>query len=231
VGADLLTIIPSRGRPTVVPVLAQTFRDTCVTDWQLVFAVDENDPDLPLYAHAVRAEPRVDLFINKGTPTMVGALNAAAAHYLPSYPQAIAFLGDDHRPRTVGWDAAYLETLAINGIGFVYGNDLLQGEKIPTQIAMSPRIPRELGHMAPDVLTHLFVDNYWLDLGRGAGCITYLPGVIVEHVHPFAGKAQLDEGYHRVNAPSMYQRDAATYVVYADRDLLADIEAVKEMRA
>ncbi len=47
------------------------------------------------------------------------------------------------------------------------------------------------------------VDNYWRDLGTAAGCLTYLPDAIVEHLHPSAGKAALDEGYGRVNAPEM----------------------------
>jgi len=214
-GAELLTIIPSRSRPTVVPILADVFRETCIGDWQLVFAVDENDPDLPLYAAACRNQHRIDLFVNRGTKTMVGALNAAAAHYLDGWPLAVAFMGDDHRPRTRGWDRWYLDALREMGTGFVYGNDLLQGERLCTQVAMTANIPRALGHMAPSTLTHLFVDNYWRDLGTAVGRLRYLNDVHVEHVHPFAGKGLMDDGYLRVNAPSMYQRDASAYAAYA----------------
>jgi hypothetical protein len=141
-------------------------------------------------------------------------------------------MGDDHRPRTQGWDVAYVQALrAMGSTGIVYGNDLLQGQNIPTQVAMTSDIVQALGYMAPDSLTHLFVDNYWKDLGVGAGCLTYLADVIVEHLHPFAGKALMDEGYHRVNAPSMYATDQGAYTAYVQGQLLADIRTVREVRA
>jgi len=231
-GADLLALVPSRGRPTVVPILADIFRTTCTTDWHLVFAVDEQDEDLPLYTAAISREPRTQLYINRDGATMVAALNAAARHHLDSWPQAVAFMGDDHRPRTQGWDRDYLDALREMGTGMVYGNDLLQGEKIPTQIAMTANIPRTLGHMCPSTLTHLFVDNYWRDLGTAVGCLRYLPDTIVEHLHPFAGKAGMDEGYHRVNAPSMYHRDAFAYRTYVETgQLAADTLKIKGIRS
>lgn len=235
-GADLLVIVPTRSRPGAIAELTEAFRNTCTSDTRLVAAVDQTDPELPAYSAIVRSAANIDLWVNQGTPTMVGALNSAAAFFLKTaFPYAVGFMGDDHRPRTKGWDRSYLETLREMGTGLVYGNDLLQGERIPTQVAMTADIPRALGHIAPTRLTHLFVDNYWRDLGKGANCIRYLPDVIVEHVHPFAGKAAMDEGYHRVNARTMYQQDAAAYAEYIGKDyahghLLSDIEKVQELR-
>ena len=146
-------------------------------------------------------------------------------------PFAIGFMGDDHRPRTVGWDTAYLEALRELGSGIVYGNDLLQGERIPTQVAMTTDIVRELGFMAPPVLKHLYVDNFWRDLGTAAGCLRYLSNVVVEHMHPIAGKAPWDDGYARVNAPTMYSGDANAYAKWAAMDLAAAVEKVRALRA
>ncbi|HET6737752.1 MAG TPA: hypothetical protein VFH76_02425, partial [Kribbella sp.] len=71
---------------------------------------------------------------------------------------------------------------------------------------------------------------YWLSLGRAANCITYLPDVVVEHLHPVARKAAWDEGYQRVNASSMYERDQAAFSAYwaehGDRDVAAVRSAV-----
>jgi hypothetical protein len=86
------------------------------------------------------------------------------------------------------------------------------------------------GHMAPATLTHLYVDNYWRDLGQGAGCLRYLPDVIVEHMHPIAGKAEWDDGHVRVNALAMYQRDSDAYADYAGSHLLSDVEKVRALR-
>ncbi|HEX4812245.1 MAG TPA: hypothetical protein VFV66_05780 [Nonomuraea sp.] len=236
--SSLAVVVPSRGRPHTVAELAAAFRDTCTERTWLLFAVDEDDSQYLEYRDAVDeasiAGLRVQL-VAQPSGTMVSALNHAARHLLaapgPAVPEAIGFMGDDHRPRTEGWDRAYLAALtALPGI--VYGNDLLQGPNLPTQCAISARMVRALGHMAPDVLTHLYVDNYWRDLGRAAGCLTYLPEVIVEHLHPIAGKAQWDDGHRRVNQASMYDRDRTAYAAYwgahQERDVLAVRQAFTE---
>jgi hypothetical protein len=84
--------------------------------------------------------------------------------------------------------------------------------------------------MAPPNLTHLYVDNFWKDLGQLAGCIRYLPDVVVEHLHPVAGKAAWDEGYVRVNAQSMFSRDRSAYERYRLTALQADVAKVRALR-
>lgn len=229
---ELLVIVPSRGRPHAAAELAAAFAELSEADSRLVFVVDSDDPDMAGYGNVTQAHPPVGLLVNTGPRTMVAALNVAATALLASFPNAaaVAFMGDDHRPRTAGWDAAYLGALATLGTGIVYGDDLLQHENIPTQVAMTADIIRTLGHMAPPPLTHLFVDNYWKDLGAAAGCLRYLPNVVVEHLHPFAGKAEWDAGHRRVNTPSMYGRDQAAYSAYAAAHLADDIAKVRALR-
>jgi len=224
---DLVVIVPSRGRPDAAVELAQAFADTEATA-QLVFAVDEDDPTCGEYHEAQFPYPRTTHTFSAPS-TMVSTLNRAAALYADK-AVAIGFLGDDHRPRTSGWDRLYVEALRELGTGIVYGNDLLQGERIPTQVAMTSDIVRVLGHMAPPPLTHLYVDNYWRDLGEAAGCLRYLPDVVVEHMHPVAGKADWDEGHVRVNQPSMYQRDAEAYGRYVTEHFAADLAKVQALR-
>jgi hypothetical protein len=230
---DLLVIVPSRGRPAAVAGLAASFLLTCTADTGLVFAVDDNDPLGDAYAEAIADVPyeEASLWINRGEKTMVAALNGAVTAMLTDTTKAVAFMGDDHRPRTVGWDHAYLDALQRMGTGIVYGDDLLQHARIPTQVAMTANIVRTLGHMAPASLTHLFVDNYWRDLGAHAGCLHYLPDVVVEHMHPFAGKADWDAGHIRVNDHVMYRADSVAYGLYAaDGKLAADVAKVKALR-
>ena len=163
---------------------------------------------------------------------MVKALNFSAMYRATddNPPFAIGFCGDDHRPRTVGWDQAYLDALREMGTGIVYGNDLLQGEALPTQVAMTSDIIRALGYMAPPDLVHMYADNWWRELGRRAGCLRYLPDVIVEHMHPVAGKADWDEGHKRVNAPEMYDRDATTFAHLQMRELPGAAVRVRMLR-
>jgi hypothetical protein len=224
----LVAIVPTRGRPQAARDVITAFRHTCEAATRLVFAVDADDPHVVAYQALAETESEVEVFAAPAPSNMVKTLNAAATQYAVT-AYALAFMGDDHRPCTPGWDRAYIRALREMGTGIVYGDDLLQGERLPTQVAMTSDIVLTLGHMAPPGLTHLFVDNYWKDLGDGAECLRYLPGVIVEHMHPFAGKAALDEGYHRVNAPAMYDADGAAYLAYSRKHLLDDIEKVRAL--
>lgn len=223
--ADLVVIVPSRGRPEALEELRRAFEETCTADTQLLVVVDEDDPAASAYTGYVLTTP---------SHSMVEALNSAAAYLadplLVSSPFAIAFMGDDHRPRTVGWDQAYLDALRELGTGIVYGDDGFQGENLPTQVAMTSDIVRALGYMAPPKLTHLFVDDYWKALGQGIGCLRYLPDVIVEHMHPFAGKAEWDEGHRRVNDQAMYKRDRFAYQAYAAVHLVGDVAKIGALR-
>lgn len=236
--ADLVVIVPSRGRPHAVAEMARAFQDTCSAyDVLLLFAVDNDDPALGGYI-AAQVDASRRHWARTGVTTqaggsMVAALNTVAARVLTDDEvdaKAIAFFGDDHRPRTENWDVRYLEALAARP-GIVYGNDLIQGPNLPTQCAMSAELVRALGHMAPPTLTHLYVDNYWRDLGHEAGCLTYLPDVIVEHLHPVAGKASVDEGYRRVNAPAMYGRDRTAYATYVAEHWGRDVAAARSVLA
>lgn len=219
--------------------LAQSFAATCAADTELLFAVDRDDPSADDYVleNASPAGAASGVWF-AGTDvatvdshSMGEALRAAVQLVLEEdpIPFAIGFCGDDHRPRTHGWDKAYLDALREMGTGIVYGNDLLQGENIPTQVAMTSDIVRALGYMAPPSLTHLYVDNFWKVLGNGADCLRYLPDVIVEHLHPVAGKAEWDEGYKRVNSRAMYERDAAAFDEWLSTSMLSDVAKVRAL--
>lgn len=230
--ADLVVIVPSRGRPDAARELAASFAETCTADTLLVLAVDADDETAPDYHDA---GGRRVITVTPAPSNMVITLNHVAKAYAGISPKirpfALAFMGDDHRPRTVGWDAMYLETLRELGTGLVYGDDLYQGEGVPTQVAMTSDIVRALGYMAPPQLVHLFVDNFWLSLGRLARCIRYRPDVVIEHMHPVAGKAGWDEGHKRVNTPEYYARDEATWRAYIDAGhLAADVAKVEALR-
>lgn len=225
--AELTVVCPSRGRPEAVRPLIEAFRATCTADTHLLFSIDDTDPHLPEYMTAALRSGRVA--INTAANTcFVDALNSAAAT-VQSF--AVGFMGDDHRPITHGWDTRYLETLRALGTGMVYGDDLLQGRSLPTQIAMTTDIVRALGFMAPPGQKHLYVDNFWLDLGRATGCIRYLPDVVVEHRHPAAGKALWDANYARVNNSAMYEHDENAYRAFVeDGGMRKAMNAVRALR-
>ena len=228
---DLVVVVPSRGRPASVRGLAEVFRQTCTAGTLICLAIDADDPCREQYHAAAGEFPGVfsGVVEQPAGGTMVTALNLAAGTVAPTH-FAVGFMGDDHCPRTHGWDSAYLVALRDLGTGIVYGDDLIQRERLPTQCAMTAGIVLALGWMAPPTLRHLAVDDWWLALGRAAGCIRYLPEVVVEHRHPVAGTAVVDEGYLRVNDPQMYRHDLAEFRRLAAGELLVAAAKVNRLR-
>jgi hypothetical protein len=120
------------------------------------------------------------------------------------------------------WDLDFTNVLD-QGIGIVYGNDLLQGENLPTAMAMHGTIVRELNGLVPDGFLHMYIDNFFKQIGLDIGSLTYLPETIIEHMHPAAGKAQMDQGYADVNAAEIFTADKTFLDAYLDSDEYRDL--------
>ncbi|WP_372344732.1 hypothetical protein [Streptomyces sp. KL116D] len=228
---DLLVIIPTRGRPQAVPEIVQAWDDTGATA-DLLFAVDTDDPELAAYkkhAATYKGDGRVRFTFGKRR-RLVGTLNQQAVKAAKQY-RFLAFMGDDHRPRpaAMAWDARIRECLS-GGPGIVYGNDLLQGEKMATAVAMTSDIVATLDYMAPPTLVHLCVDLVWVDWGRGMQRITYLDDMVIEHLHPANGKADVDAGYEECNSSERVASDSAAYYDYRDNGgLEADLVKLRKL--
>ena len=219
-------IVPSRGRPDNIAALLDAWRDITTGDSRLLVAVDDDDPELERYLKLDTAGCRmyVGPRLRLGGTLNTLALKHSREHF------AIGFMGDDHRPRgPVGWDVQFVTELRRLGTGLVYGDDLLQRERLPTAVAMTSNIIRTLGYMVPPGLTHLYMDDFWLTLGRKLGSITYLSGVVIEHMHPVAGKAQMDAGYAEVNAPEMYRKDGETFERWKRESLIVEVARLKTL--
>jgi hypothetical protein len=178
----------------------------------LLFIIDANDPEHDQYHFEVGQE--LCMTIENQTRGMAYPINKAAnAIAKQNKYDFFAFLGDDHRPRTAEWDLQLMAAMQQRP-SMAYGNDLLQGKRLPTMIVMTSDIVKALGGMVPPNMKHLYLDNFWKKLGEDLGALTYLDDVIVEHMHPVAGKAEWDEGYKEVNAQEVYSFDALAYQNY-----------------
>jgi hypothetical protein len=196
---------------------------------ELHIAVDDDDETRHEYRKILKDAPRWVHWTLVASTGMVNAMNYLAQIDARLPHDIIGFMGDDHRPRSIAWDAQ-IQVAWERGGRVIYANDLLQGKNLPTQVALDARIVQRLGYMAPAVLTHLYVDNYWKSLGESLGALQYLPHVIIEHMHPVAQKAEWDDGYRRVNDGSMYERDHKAFLKYVDDErLLRDIETIGDL--
>lgn len=201
---DLLVIVPTRGRPENVVRQQAALKQTRTTA-DFLYAVDDNDPCALDYARL----DGIDLAVGPRL-RLVGTLNFMAREYVADY-RSIGFMGDDHLPRTPFWDQEVVKELAVPDPVVVYGNDLLQGANLATAAFMHSRMVRAMGYMAPPSMVHLWVDNAWMALGLELGGLVYRDDVVIEHLHPAAGKAHWDAGYAEANSPQVNDADRAAY--------------------
>lgn len=211
----ITVIVPTRGRPHSIGPLVEAWLDTrTLKSTHLHVVVDgEEGETLEAYAEARDAmwEPwwSIDYAPRR---RLAGTLNAVA----PRISGHVGFMGDDHRPRTKGWDERIAETLAETPLGVVYGDDRIQGQRLPTAVVLHADIVPTLGFMVPPGMVHLYVDDYWKLLGERLGTLRYLPDVVIEHLHPTAGTAPSDAGYAEVNHWERYAADHARFREFVD---------------
>jgi hypothetical protein len=235
VNSELTVIVPTRSRPEAVDRVIQAWHDTdaFMDGAHLVFVADYDDPRYAEYQDrfmSITPAGWSARAIRTWQP-LVPKLNAVALDFARSGGRfALGFAGDDHLPRTRGWVRAYLDALHELGTGIVYGDDGHQHENIPTQWVMTADIVRELGAMVPAPVEHLYCDNAVRDLGREAGCLRYLPEVLIEHMHPVAGKATMDAQYERVNSQRQNRGDRQAYRTWRGTSLFGQAWRVKQLR-
>jgi hypothetical protein len=213
----LLLIVPSRKRPKACAELLEEFLKTS-EDAEIVFGLDDDDKSqFPTEVlEAAEINPRL---------RMGGTLNLLARKHAENYDY-LGFMGDDHRPRTQGWDRILCDAIGDKP-GIAYGDDLLQGENLPTAVVMSSSIVRKIGYMVPPTLVHMYMDNFWRDLGKGLENINYRPDVVIEHLHYLANKAINDLQYQEVNSPAVYENDRIAYQEYQSSQFEEDIQKVR----
>jgi hypothetical protein len=215
-----LAICPSRGRPDkareCLTSFLQTRRDP---NTRIVFAVDDDDPTRGDY-------PAEYTKIVPASGSMSGALNAIAhdKEFLAD-ATSCGMIGDDNLFRTPGWDLAIDGWLAEHP-GIAYVDDGFQHEKLSTCWWVSRPLVDVFG-MTPPEFRHFYMDNWWMEVGRAAGCLKYLGDVLIEHMHPLAGKGALDATYERGGNQANVRNDRGFFHRWERRGKVADVAKVK----
>lgn len=231
----LLVITPSRGRPWHLQRLVNAMRDTCNLATDLAVAVDDDDPRLDDYKQL----GITDLTVGP-RDTLAALTNKIALERAGDY-RYLASLGDDHVPRTYGWDRELTGSIeAMGGTGFAHGN----GSRwvIPDHVVISADIVQALGWFMNPAMMHYKVDDTWLQLGMAARCIAYRHDVLVEHMQfgipydpldPGKGmKAVKDDTYaDALQQDKMLADMVAWYDWMADKDngLLSDAARIRAL--
>lgn len=229
---ELAVIVPTRSRPQNVAGIIKAWTKTGA--WgvaDLWWVLDADDMTFDQYQTEFEAHPgKIRQHIREAWQPLVPKLNASAVGLRKEHGyRYLAFMGDDHLPRTEMW-AHTLVSFHSRRPGYIYyGRDGIQDQRLPTWWSMDGRIVERLGRMVPAPVQHLYCDNAIKALGERTGRLGYLPDVLVEHMHPVAGKAAMDPQYERVNRIQQYERDRLAFEGWVasgldhDATLLADI--------
>lgn len=222
---EMALIVPSRGRPDNIQRLYNALVET-ESDVDLYVGIDQDDPMIEKYLQ-LQVDTDITMVVSPQRKRFGPTLNTISKYIADEYPY-LAWCGDDHLPRTIKWDEKYREELRNMEAGIVYGNDLVQGINIPTQMGFTSNIVKALGYAVPDGFIHLYIDNYFLELGRAIGGVCYLPDVIVQHLHPSAGSAQEDQTYREANSPENWSNDQKRFNQYMTEELTTDAEKIRQ---
>lgn len=224
--SDMLLIVPSRGRPQNIRRLCGALLNTN-SEVDLIVGIDEDDPSRNEYLK-VADEYAFKLRVAKERQRFAATVNSIAVDYYDSY-KYLAWMGDDHVPHTMYWDRRYQQTLEKLKVGVVYGNDLVMGEAIATELAFTSNIVEALGYAIPPGFIHLYVDNYFMELGKAIDALVYLPDVVVQHMHPTVGNAEQDQTYLEANSPENWSNDERVFRAYIAKQLPEDAKKLKEL--
>jgi len=225
---SITVLCPTRGNPSALLEAYSSFQDTAMDrNSRFVAVVDADDPSMETYVSMFEdaVDLRLDVVPKDESGTMNKALNYAALRW-KDRADVIGFIGDDHRFRTKGWDRVIGQVMEEQGGGIVYGNDLFQGEALPTAVFISSTIVNVLGWFAPPRQKHLYLDNAWKLLGDRSDCLYYLPDVVIEHMHPAAGKGEWDANHVRVNTAEVYAHDREAFDSWLNDGFERDVAAV-----
>ena len=215
-------LLPSRSRAEKIEPCIEAWRQTHKQS-DLLVLLDDDDPELKKYKR------HDDVMYDVGQRIrMCPTVNRAILDY-PNY-KYYGFIGDDHIFRTDAWDQKLISAIENKGDGWgiAYGNDLLQGARLATHCVMSKNILDAVGYMAIPGLTHLYMDDFWMNLGANIDRLFYEPEVIIEHMHYSIGKSEEDALYTEVNSYDMNSHDKVVFDYWKNNDMLRDVYKVKE---
>ncbi len=218
---DLLLVVPSRERPANIARLAEALKETCRGDTHFLVGLDADDPTLPEY---LDLDCETEFVVEADLHGVVAWVNHLAVPRAAGY-RFIGTINDDNVPRTEGWDVRVIE--ALHGVPFCFGNDLHPGRppgSLCCHVFMHAEVVETLGYMGVPSLRHMYVDDAWMAWGQAVG-IEFLEDVVIEHLHPTAGKSETDASYETSEA--LMAADGARFDAYRRERLETDLEKLR----
>jgi len=228
--ADLVVLVPSRGRPENLARLITEVHRTARGRTHVIAGVDEDDPRLSDYIGLRKTVtlPSDTIHTSAERRNLVEWTNHLA-HLTKGKYRFYASLGDDMVPRTPGWDVKLMGAIDedFGGTGITYPWDGIRDD-IPEAYVISADLVDALGWVMQPDLKHFYNDNVWADIGHGARCIRQLRGVVVDHVNVGTGRAVVDQT--ALDNGEKIAPDKAAYEAWCRSGRAADVLKVKALR-
>lgn len=191
----ILLILPTRGRPWAALEAIASVMKTAEEPRGVMIAVgcDEDDHEKLFISMGGSENVRIQTFqvIRRTFAQWVQwlSLSLAVNNLYGLNPSWIGWLGDDVRFRRNGWDTI----LRTHKELVVYGDDLYLNK--PSHPFISTVIPKALGFLIPSELRHFCADGFIWALAGELKEIVHDRRIVTEHLHPDAGKAEMDQTY------------------------------------
>lgn len=177
-------LAPTRNRPDWALRMWESAQATAVGDIELVLYVDDDDPSLS------------ELDAIEDATIVIGDRCVLSDTWNRAYAKAegniVMQAADDLVFRSHGWDKAVAEAFPHDGIALVYGRDGYQDEKLATHGFVTRKWVETVGYFLPPWFVSDYSDLWIDDVAEKIGRRVFLPEVYIEHMHPDAGKAELD---------------------------------------
>lgn len=246
---DCLVICPTRIRPEQAIAMYHTFKNTRAkikieydislkgtgekcgninpshyeNISEIIFYIADDDPKLEIY----KKELKNCAYIIDKRRTIIEVMNYIALELYPD-KKYYSCIGDDNRYNTMDWDSEFIKEIETKGRGwgFAYGADKLQNKNLIGNPIISGNVIKALGYMALPALQHQYVDNSWTDIAVSINRAYYKENIVLEHLHPFAKKGQMDDNYKWVYQSGVGEQDKAAYIEWRKTAFIKDIQRV-----
>lgn len=224
---DVLSICPTRNRPTELLRMVDSFYKTKRLKTDLVFYISEDDPKLEEYKKFLK----LNIFNYEIGPHkyLVQVIN----YFCSKYPEYRYYqeVNDDHIYHTLGWDEILTSTIENfgKGWGMAFPNNTIN--KNPSATMVSGNIVKTLGWFFIPELRHSSTDCSIATIGNGIKRLFYAEDAVIEHrcwhdtVHGIGVRAPEDDNVKFVysKAEEEFGRD-----VCSKHDFGADINKINQ---
>jgi len=217
----IAVLIPTRERISDFIIFADSWVNTTNGLSDVIIRIDNDDTT---YEEIKHKYPQFIYEYGERKP-FLELLNELAVKYSDDY-KYIGFMEDDCNFVTPHWEQSFISRLELIGkYGIVWGNDLINNDRLVGLPFMTSSIVKTLGYMCPPEIKYLFADVFWKDLGNELCILSYMPEVVVEHRHYSTGKRQIDVISQIVDSNN--NTDDSQYQLYKSTNFINDIQKIK----